>query len=265
MEPVATAVDGSQAVFTGALVLAIPVAALAGLLSFLSPCILPLVPGYLSYVTGFSAADLADAGGRKRGQLVLGTVLFVLGFTAVFVSAGALFGYFGNTLVEHRRTVEISSGVVTILMGIVFSGLFSGVLSGISGRELRSRYRPAVGLAGAPVLGIVFGVGWTPCIGPTASAVQTLALSESDPARGALLGLFYCAGLGIPFVVSALVFRRAMGTFGWVRRHHRGVVRFGGGMLVLVGVMLLTGAWADLVDFLRVWAAGHLPDSLVAV
>ncbi|KOV27273.1 cytochrome C biogenesis protein ResC [Streptomyces sp. XY431] len=261
MEPVLMAVDGSQTVFTGALVLAIPVALVAGLLSFLSPCILPLVPGYLSYVTGFSASDLANAEGRKRGQVVLGTLLFILGFTTVFVSAGALFGYFGNTLAENQRTVQIFSGVMTILMGVVFSGLFSG----LSQRELRSRYRPAVGLAGAPVLGIVFGVGWTPCIGPTASAVQTLALSESDPVRGALLGFFYCAGLGIPFIVSSLVFRRAMGTFGWVKRHHQGVMRLGGGMLVLVGIMLLTGTWADLVDFLRVWAAGHLPDSLVAI
>ncbi|MFB8237962.1 cytochrome c biogenesis CcdA family protein [Kitasatospora purpeofusca] len=265
MEPVSMAVDGSQTVFTGALVLAIPVALLAGLLSFLSPCILPLVPGYLSYVTGFSASDLADAEGKKRGQVVLGTLLFILGFTVVFVSAGALFGYFGNTLAENQRMVQILSGVMTILMGIVFSGLFSGFFSGFSQREFRSRYRPAVGLAGAPILGIVFGVGWTPCIGPTASAVQTLALSESDPVRGALLGFFYCAGLGIPFIVSSLVFRRAMGTFGWVKRHHQGVMRFGGGMLVLVGIMLLTGAWGDLVDFLRVWAADHLPDSLVAI
>ncbi|MCD0485289.1 cytochrome c biogenesis protein CcdA [Streptacidiphilus sp. ASG 303] len=229
------------------MLLAVPVALLAGLVSFFSPCVLPLVPGYLSYVTGFSAADLADAEGRRRGRMLLGSLLFVLGFTAVFVSTGALFGFFGQTLLTYRRTISVVMGVVTILMGLAFMGL----LPGFTLREVRSHRRPAVGLAGAPLLGVVFGVGWTPCIGPTLASLNTLSMYQASAGRAALLMAVYCLGLGVPFVVAALAFRRALGAFGWIKRHYQWVLRIGGGMLVAVGLLLVTGAWDSLVSQLQ--------------
>ncbi|MEV6208590.1 cytochrome c biogenesis protein CcdA [Kitasatospora sp. NPDC051914] len=238
----------NETVFSGALVLALPIALAAGLVSFFSPCVLPLVPGYLSYVTGLSAADLADAKGARRGRMLLGSALFVLGFTAVFVSGGALFGEFGRTLQEHQRAIDIVMGVVTIVMGLAFMGL----LPGLSMREVRTHRRPAVGLLGAPLLGIVFGVGWTPCIGPTLSSILTLSIDQASAGRGALLMSVYCIGLGVPFVLAALAFRRALGAFGWVKRHYQGVMRLGGGMLVVVGLLLVTGAWSELVNNLQV-------------
>lgn len=243
--------DASSTVESGALVLAIPVALVAGLVSFFSPCVLPLVPGYLSYVTGFSAADLADAKGARRGRMLLGSLLFILGFTAVFVSTGALFGYFGKSLQEHKQAVDIVLGSVTVLMGLAFMGL----LPGLSTRELRTHRRPAIGLAGAPLLGIVFGVGWAPCVGPTFAAVQGLAWTQEGAGRGALLTAVYCLGLGVPFIVAALAFRRALGAFGWVKRHYPLVMRIGGGMLVAVGLLLVTGVWDSLVQQMQVLTA----------
>ncbi|MET8697513.1 MULTISPECIES: cytochrome c biogenesis protein CcdA [unclassified Kitasatospora] len=240
--------DNVGTIQSGALLVAAPIAVAAGLVSFFSPCVLPLVPGYLSYVTGFSAADLADARGARRGRMLAGALLFILGFTAVFVSGGALFGFFGDTLQEHKRIISIVLGSVTVLMGLAFMGL----VPGLSMRELRSHRRPAVGLLGAPMLGVVFGVGWTPCLGPTMSAIQTLAFNEADAGRAALLMTAYCLGLGVPFVVAALAFRRALGAFGWVKRHYPLVMRIGGGMLVVVGLLLVTGAWDSLVNELRV-------------
>ncbi|MFJ6212435.1 cytochrome c biogenesis CcdA family protein [Streptomyces sp. NPDC092296] len=239
--------DSNETVLQGALLLAVPVALLAGLVSFFSPCVLPLVPGYLSYVTGFSAADLADAGGRRRGRMLLGSLLFVFGFSVVFVSGGALFGFFGQTLLEYRREISLVMGLVTIVMGLAFMGL----LPGFSMREVRSHRRPAVGLAGAPLLGLVFGLGWTPCVGPTLASLNTLALYQASAWRAALLMAVYCAGLGVPFVVAALAFRRALGAFGWVKRHYQWVLRIGGGMLVAVGLLLATGAWDSLVNQLQ--------------
>jgi cytochrome c-type biogenesis protein len=243
---------GSSTVLSGALVLAVPVALAAGLLSFFSPCVLPLVPGYLSYVTGFSAVDLADAEGRRRGRVLLGALLFVLGFTAVFVSSGALFGFFGDTLLQHQRTIQEVSGILTVLMGLAFMGF----LPGFTQRELRSHRKPVIGLLGAPVLGIVFGIGWTPCIGPTLSAVLSLSLVQASAVRAAVLAMAYCLGLGAPFIIAALAFRRALGAFGWVKQHYQLVTRIGGGMLVLVGLLLLTGAWAQLVAQLQYWSNG---------
>ncbi|MFD7642197.1 cytochrome c biogenesis CcdA family protein [Kitasatospora sp. NPDC059795] len=227
--------------------LALPIALAAGLLSFFSPCVLPLVPGYLSYVTGFSAADLSDARGGRRGRMLAGSGLFVLGFAAVFITGGALFGSFGETLLEYRRPISIVMGVLTVLMGLAFMGL----LPGFTMREVRSHRRPAIGLAGAPLLGVVFGVGWTPCIGPTLAAIQSLALNQASAGRGALLMTAYCFGLGVPFVLAALAFRKALGAFGWVKRHYQWVMRVGGGMLVAVGLALVTGAWDALVNQLQ--------------
>ncbi|MEU6231929.1 cytochrome c biogenesis protein CcdA [Kitasatospora sp. NPDC047058] len=243
--------DTTGTIQSGALLVAAPIALVAGLVSFFSPCVLPLVPGYLSYVTGFSAADLADARGGRRGRMLLGALLFILGFTAVFVSGGALFGYFGSTLQEHKRVISIVLGALTIVMGLAFMGL----VPGLSMRELRSHRRPAVGLLGAPMLGVVFGVGWTPCLGPTLAAVQNLALNEADAGRAALLMTAYCLGLGVPFVVAALAFRRALGAFGWVKRHYPLVMRIGGGMLVAVGLLLVTGIWDSMVNELQSWTA----------
>ncbi|MFJ4678884.1 cytochrome c biogenesis CcdA family protein [Kitasatospora sp. NPDC088783] len=239
----------NETVGSGALVLALPIALAAGLVSFFSPCVLPLVPGYLSYVTGFSAADLSDARGARRGRMLGGSLLFVLGFAAVFVSGGALFGSFGQSLQEHRRVISIVMGALTVLMGLAFMGL----LPGFTVRELRSHRRPAIGLAGAPLLGVVFGLGWTPCIGPTMGAIQALAFSQADAdaGRGALLMAVYCLGLGVPFVLAALAFRKALGAFGWVKQHYQWVMRIGGGMLVAVGLALVTGVWDALVNQLQ--------------
>ena len=236
---------------SGALVLAVPVALLGGLVSFFSPCVLPLVPGYLSYVTGFSAVDLASAEGKRRGRVVLGAVLFILGFTAVFVSGGALFGFFGNHLLAHERVISEVSGVLTIAMGLAFMGF----LPGFTQRELRSHRKPIVGLLGAPMLGIVFGVGWTPCLGPTLTAVNALSMNQASASRGALLMAVYCLGLGLPFILAALAFRRALGAFGWVKKNYQWVMRIGGGMLVVVGILLVTGAWDQLVGQLRYWTS----------
>ncbi|MGK4581433.1 cytochrome c biogenesis CcdA family protein [Kitasatospora sp. HPMI-4] len=239
--------ETNETVASGAILLAVPIALAAGLVSFFSPCVLPLVPGYLSYVTGFSAADLADAKGSQRGRMLLGSLLFVLGFSAVFVSGGALFGYFGQNLLGYRHTISIVLGAVTVVMGLAFMGL----LPGFSMRELRSHRRPAIGLAGAPLLGIVFGVGWTPCIGPTLASIQSLSMRQADAGRGALLMSVYCLGLGVPFIVAALAFRKALGAFGWIKKHYQWVMRIGGGMLVAVGLLLITGAWDALVNQLQ--------------
>jgi cytochrome c-type biogenesis protein len=239
-------------VLTGALLAAVPIAVLGGLVSFFSPCVLPLVPGYLSYVTGVTGTDLAEA---KRGRMVAGASLFVLGFTAVFVSGGALFGNFGWTLQEHKEIITKVLGAFTIVMGLAFMGL----VGGITQRELRFHKRPAMGLAGAPVLGVLFGIGWTPCIGPTLAAVNALALNQGSAARGALLTVFYCLGLGLPFILAAIAFRRALGAFGWVKRHYVWVMRIGGGMLVAVGVLLVTGVWDHIVYQMQIWSSGFTP------
>ncbi|MEV4556664.1 cytochrome c biogenesis protein CcdA [Kitasatospora sp. NPDC049285] len=243
----AAAVGYNETVGSGALLLALPIALAAGLVSFFSPCVLPLVPGYLSYVTGFSAADLADARGSRRGRMLLGSALFILGFGAVFVSEGALFGSFGQTLLAHRRTISVVMGVFTVLMGLAFMGL----LPGFTMRELRTHRRPAVGLVGAPLLGLVFGVGWTPCIGPTMAAINSLSINQASAARGALLMAVYCLGLGVPFILAALAFRKALGAFGWIKQHYQWVMRIGGGMLVAVGLLLVTGAWDSMVNQLQ--------------
>ncbi|MFF8385626.1 cytochrome c biogenesis CcdA family protein [Streptomyces kanasensis] len=238
----------NETVFSGALLLALPVAVLGGLVSFFSPCVLPLVPGYLSYVTGITGTDLAEA---RRGRMVLGAGLFVLGFSAVFVSGGALFGFSGQTLLEYREILSKILGVVMILMGVFFMGL----MPWLTQREFRFHRRPAAGLVGAPLIGVLFGIGWTPCVGPTLTAVNALALNEASAGRGALLTLAYCLGLGAPFIVAAVAFRRALGAFGWVKRHYAWVMRIGGGMMIATGLLLLTGAWDALVQEMQGWSS----------
>lgn len=243
----ALAVDQNQTVLTGALLAAIPIAMFAGLVSFFSPCVLPLVPGYLSYVTGVAGTDLADA---RRGRMLAGASLFVLGFSAVFVSGGALFGNFGQTLQVHREGLSKIFGALTIVLGLAFMGF----VGGITQRDFRFHIRPAMGLAGAPLLGVLFGLGWTPCVGPTLGAVNSLAFDDANALRGAVLMAFYCAGLGVPFIVAAMAFRRTLGAFAWVKRHYVWVMRAGGGMLVAVGVLLLTGVWDHITYQMQIWS-----------
>ncbi|OAH09283.1 cytochrome c biogenesis CcdA family protein [Streptomyces jeddahensis] len=245
----AAVTEPNQTVLNGALLLALPLAVLGGLVSFFSPCVLPLVPGYLSYVTGVSGTDLAEA---RRGRMVAGASLFVLGFTAVFVSSGALFGYFGSTLQEHKDVLSKALGVLMILMGVFFMGL----MPWLTQREFRFHTKPTTGLVGAPFLGALFGIGWTPCIGPTLASVNALALDQANAGRGAVLTIAYCLGLGVPFVLAAVAFRKALGAFGWVKRHYAWVMRIGGGMMVATGLLLLTGAWDSLVQEMQVWSDG---------
>ncbi|MFG1998804.1 cytochrome c biogenesis CcdA family protein [Spirillospora sp. NPDC048911] len=241
----------NETVTSGSLLVAAPLAALAGLVSFASPCVLPLVPGYLSYVTGMSGADLAE---QRRGRLVAGAALFIAGFTFVFVSYGVLFGGLGRWLLEYQDTITRVLGAVTIVFGLAFMGFVPGLQ-----RTLKSGRLPNAGLMGAPLLGVLFGVGWTPCIGPTLGAVQALSITEASAGRGALLSLAYCLGLGLPFVITALAYRRALGAFGAVKRHYRLVMRIGGGMLVAIGLLLVTGVWDDLTIQLKSWISGFEP------
>jgi len=234
-----------QTALDGSLLLAVPVAMVAGLVSFFSPCVVPLLPGYLSYTTGLSGADL---GAARRGRMLAGSLLFVLGFSFVFVSFGALFGALGEWLFRYQDQITIVLGVVTILVGIAFLGALPWLQ-----RDWRVHKVPAVGLAAAPLLGVLFGLGWTPCIGPTLSAITALSVNEGSAERGALLSFVYCLGLGIPFVVAALAYRRMLGTIGWVRRHQQWVTRLGGLMLIAVGVLLVTGWWDVLVGEIRNW------------
>ncbi|MGW1465668.1 cytochrome c biogenesis CcdA family protein [Streptomyces sp. NPDC002308] len=239
----------NETVVNGALLAAVPIALLGGLVSFFSPCVLPLVPGYLSYVTGISGTDLANA---RRGRIVGGASLFVLGFTAVFVSGGALFGYFGGNLQEHSEALQRVLGVLMILMGVFFMGLMPWMTQ----REFRIHRRPVTGLLGAPLLGALFGIGWTPCLGPTLSAVSMLAFDQGTAERGALLTVAYCLGLGVPFVLAAVAFRKALGAFGWVKRHYAWVMRIGGVMMIATGILLLTGLWATFMQDVQGWSNG---------
>jgi cytochrome c-type biogenesis protein len=227
-------------VSSGPLLFAIPIAILAGLVSFASPCILPLVPGYLAYIGGFSdgrtSAPKGDRAGRNR--LLLGVALFVLGFAVVFVIGGFLVGAVGFWLIQWRDLLTRIAGVIVILLGGVFVGQFTFLQ-----RTFKPQWRPAMGLAGAPILGIVFAIGWRPGTGPTLVAISGMSLSGGSPWQGALLALFYALGLGIPFVLIALGLGWATGAIAFLRRHIRAVNIIGGALLIAIGLLMVSGIW----------------------
>lgn len=237
---------------SGTLLLALPVALVAGLVSFFSPCVLPLVPAYFSYATGISGADLTE-GSRvraRRSRMLLGSVLFVLGFAVVFVILGAASGAVGSWFAapDNARLMQVVLGVLTIVLGLVFLGAVPMLQ-----RDWRVHRMPSVGLAAAPALGFLFGLGWTPCIGPTLGVITTMAMQEATAGRGALLSGAYALGLGVPFIVGGLAYERLLGAMGFVRRHLRAVNIAGGLLMIGVGILLLTGWWAELTTMLQAW------------
>ena len=286
-------------ILSGPLLFAVPVAAAAGAVTFLSPCVLPLVPGYLSYVTGMSGVDaqqtagdgvtggpgtgggpLPGGGGTAqapaavavttvapsgpatarrqpaRHRAVLGTLLFVLGFTAVFASLGVAFGGLGALLERHIVGLTQVFGVLTIVLGLLFAGVFDRIP--VTGRILRPSIRPRAGLVGAPMLGVLFGLSWTPCIGPTLTFVLILSTTSGTAVRGAILTVAYGLGLGIPFLIVALAFERGVIAFSFARRHARAFSVAGGAMLVVVGVLEVTGAWSNALLWLKThWISSY--------
>jgi cytochrome c-type biogenesis protein len=280
----------AQLVTSGPLILALPVAAAAGAVTFLSPCCLPLVPGYLSFVTGMAGASgaqqpgpasspvpaapgpdgsavavaarpvapAAPPGTVPRARVVAGTALFVLGFSVVFVAYGAALGGLGHLLIGHARQLTQILGGLTILLGLLFAGAFDRF--SFAGRIVRPGARPKAGLAGAPLLGVMFGLGWTPCIGPTLTAVLALSASSGTVARGALLAFVYALGLGVPFLLVSFGFQLVMRAFAVARRRARLVTRIGGAMLVCVGLLEVTGAWSSFMAWLQVhWVSSYQP------
>ncbi|MEN9412643.1 MAG: hypothetical protein RIQ92_1080 [Actinomycetota bacterium] len=220
----------------GTLIAALPIAIFAGLISFLSPCVLPLVPGYVAYATGYSTT---------RGKVFLGSLLFVLGFTALFASYGLAFGGLGSLISTHEEIITFVLGLITIAMGGIFLGLFPFAPT------LQPKISTTGGIAGAPLLGVMFGIGWTPCIGPALATVQTLAFTESSAVRGAILSIGYGIGLGIPFILSSLYLDRSQRLRAFFLRRGSLISKIGGVALIIIGLMQVTGVWADFMIDLR--------------
>jgi len=239
----------SGTVLTGSLLLAIPVAILAGLVSFASPCVVPLVPGYLGYVSGMAGAGAGTKGSRPR--LVLGVLLFVAGFSAVFIVLGIAVSSLGAQIQGQLDVISRVLGVVVILMGLAFMGAVPFLQA-----ERRMHVSPKAGLAGAPLLGVAFGLGWAPCIGPTLAAVLTLSLTEGSQGRGIILAIAYCLGLGLPFLALAFWIEHSTKVLGWLRKHRLTLMRVGGAMLIVLGVLLVTGTWGQLTGLLQGWIDG---------
>ncbi len=233
-----------EQIFSGVLVIAFPFAVIAGIISFLSPCVLPLVPGYLSFAAGFSVS---------RGKVLLGSFLFVLGFSAVFVSFGAVFGGLGNTLSSNEEFISRILGLVTIFLGFIFYGRFP------FSPTIRPKMRTTGGLLGAPLLGVLFGIGWTPCIGPALAAVQTLAFQESSAVRGAILSFGYCLGLGLPFMLSGLSLDKSAKLRSIIYRRGDLISKIGGIFLIAIGVLEVLGLWTQLMNSMRSLISDFIP------
>jgi cytochrome c-type biogenesis protein len=233
-----------EQIFSGFLLTAFPFAFIAGLISFLSPCVLPLVPGYLSFAAGFSVS---------RGRVLLGSFLFVLGFSAVFVSFGAIFGGLGNTLSANEEIISRILGVVTIFLGFIFYGRFP------FSPTIRPKMRTTGGLLGAPLLGVLFGIGWTPCIGPALAAVQTLAFQESSATRGAVLSFGYCLGLGLPFILSGLSIDKSANLRSIIYRRGDIISKVGGIFLITLGLLQVLGLWSELMNSMRSLISDFIP------
>lgn len=241
----------AQTVLNGPVLVAMMVALLAGVVSFASPCVLPLVPGYVGYVTGLSGSHVRD---KKTSVVLTGVTLFVLGFSVVFVSLGILFAGLGALIAPWMGTVTRVLGVVVILAGITFVGGFQFLH-----RDARIQARPRAGLWGAPVLGATFALGWTPCIGPTLAAVLALSTSFGGTGnvwRGSLLTFVYCLGIGIPFLIVAFLIHKGIGRLKWVRTHQRAIVVAGGVMLIALGVLMVAGVWNLFMNYLQGWVDG---------
>jgi len=233
-----------EQIMSGFLIAAFPVAFVAGLVSFLSPCILPLVPGYLSFAAGFSV---------NRGKVFLGSILFVLGFSVVFISFGAIFGGLGNQLVANEDLISRVLGAITIFLGFIFLGKFPFAPT------FRPKIKTTGGLVGAPLLGILFGVGWTPCIGPSLAAVQTLAFQESSAVRGALLSFGYCLGLGLPFMASGLFLDRTEKLRKYLVKRGDLISKIGGVFLIVIGLLEVSGLWSELMNSSRSFISDFIP------
>ncbi|MEV8267188.1 cytochrome c biogenesis protein CcdA [Microbacterium sp. NPDC076911] len=260
----------------GTLLVAIPIAVLAGLISFLSPCVLPLVPGYLGFIAGAAAPRQISAGESSenarlapdasasaavatvapaRSRLLLGVLLFIGGFTVVFMSVAMLGGTLGKFLLEYADPITRILGVIIIVLGLVFIGIF-----GVAQRTMRPQVKNNVGLVGAPLLGVALGIGWTPCIGPTLAVILGMAFDSGSVWRGALLGFAYSLGLGIPFVLLTLGFGWATASVAFLREHIRTVNIIGGSVLIVLGLLMVTGIWTQIMAQLQgVFASVPLP------